>query len=766
MRTQMTKLMTIAAVICIAAMSVSSLTGAYAFQTSEKEIEINAEPIYGHDENAKFNEYRYPREREIGVGTKIHLVSPRGENSNMILDAYANSHSDIGGELSGVSQGSSSWRLSFKRIGHIYVLNAKSLHGGTNTNALVVDDNVQRTLQQNGYQVYAQRPDTMIERLQPLIDAASTVDVRSTRDIMGYNYEKISKHHTYGFDVTHEIRRGSKPVNMAFGFANTVEYAEPIRYGTTNFTLTDELVGAPYHMKWELKHSIFNNEYQTATVENPFRIDDSAHPSAYSFGQDTGTATGRAALPPSNFASQATMIFSKPLTEHSHIAVDASYGVMRQREKIVPHALNSALDTVGSFLPGGVLYGAWEADAQVTNMLADVHYSSKLGDKGHLGVAYKFDDHKNKTTRLNFMNKVHIDAAIGTNNTPLTLVSVTTKLFEVEYEYEATHKTTYSLTGEYVRESFTQGSASKIKERVYKLGVNSREFKNLIIRADIEREEKRADYPNYAPPDKSYLATAYTDDLPWSRKYYAATRNRHKVVTMASYTPTDNTALSFDYNFTDDDYYQSIFGLQKERRHSGTAEIDHELTDRISWNGSVTFEKIWSFMKSRQWTSASTSDPYSATGANIDDPSNWTLELDELDRTLEMGMQVALVPDKWIVSLTGDYVRIKGTGDFASPIGSVTTDANAYEPVDLAKVDNSKRKTLDVNLKYMDEAGKSTWKLGYMAERFILEDPFYFDGYRTAPIKNSGQWYGMLNLDSISRDYKVRTVYASANFSY
>ncbi len=766
MRNRFTKLITIAAVLCVAAMPASFLAGAHASQIAEKSFEVGVEPIFGQDESAKFNEYRYPKDGDFDASTKVHLITPHGENTEYILDAYGNSHSDIGGAFKSVTQGSKTWGLSFKRIGHTYVLNSKTLFSGVNSNLLSVADDIQSKLQQNGLQDYSAKPDTMIDRLQPFVDAANTADVRATRDILGYNYQKIGKLFTRNFDVTHEFRRGSKTTSLAFGFADAIEFPEPINYRTTNFTLSEERVGAPYYLKWELKHSIFDNGYQTVLVENPFRITDSSHPGGYSFGQDTGAAAGRYALPPSNFASQSTVSFSKPLSERSDIAVDASYGIMRQREKVVPHMNNTAMDTLGSLLPGGVLYGAWKADAQVTNLLADMHYSSEVGSKGRLGVSYKFDERKNRTTRLGFRNIIQVDDAIGTTNAPITYVGSTAKQVEIEYEYEPNHKTTYSFGAEGVHESFKEGSANVVRERVYKFGVTSRGIENVLLRTNIEREERRSEYPNYEQVEQIYYNIAWQDDLPWTRKFYAATRDRHKITTMASYTPTDKFTVNIDLNFTDDDYYRSVFGLQRERRHGGTLEFDQELTERLSWNGSVTSDRTWSFMKSRQWTQGSTGDPYSNIGRDIDNPSNWTLALDEVDRTLEMGMQFTLVPDRLLLNFTGNYIRIEGTGDFESPIGSLATDANAYDPGDLRQTDNSRRKTLDVNLKYTNESGRSWLKLGYTAERFTMEDPYYFDGQMTAPTAYTGKWYGMLNMDSIYRDYKVKTVYLTANISY
>jgi hypothetical protein len=81
----------------------------------------------------------------------------------------------------------------------------------------------------------------------------------------------------FSFNVkgSYETRSGNRPYGTPLGFSNAIELPEPIHYKTTNVDTNLEYDKPWGTVKAGFAASMFDNDVQTLTWDNPYRITDS-----------------------------------------------------------------------------------------------------------------------------------------------------------------------------------------------------------------------------------------------------------------------------------------------------------------------------------------------------------------------------------------------------------------------------------------------------------------------------------------------------------
>ena len=724
-------------------------TGALPFNAGaeiKKDVTAGFEVFGGDRDNAKFREYRYRTDGPIGAHLKLDLLTDTAAGGRYYKTGLqARTKEDIDLELETGSYGVYRFGLTLSRMGHNFAFGAKTLYAGVGTADLILDDNIQTTLQGTSNKT------SQANYLRSLVDATGETNLSLRRDKIGANLDwNLTKSINLGVDLTNEIRKGARPFGGTFGFGNAVEIPEPIDYNTSNSREAVEYKGKGVYASVSHQASFFNNANSGVRYDNPFRIQDSNSSSGYASSNATGPVVGQTALPPDNmFNNISAMLVKGDLPMHSMITANASLGWMRQNNRLLPVTTNGSVAGYPLPLPRE------KAEAKVNTALYNLRVGSKPLKKLHVTANYRYDQRDNNTALTTIPTYVAVDATVKGAKTA-HYVSYIKRTSGLEAAYDLLDKTSLSLAYENEHASYVNGSASKENENIYKLSLDTRKFSWVDLKLGLEHSKKDSSYPAY---------TSDNAELPWMRKYYAASRDRNKALAMAALEPAENLSIGFEYVYGQDKFPKSEFGLRKDNSHVASVDAEWAVSDRITVSPFYTYEVLRSDQRNRQWNpSGGIGDPYSSYSA-IEAKGNWTLITKDVVHTQGLSVEAGLIKDKLDFSAQGSYSKVNGTLNFDSPVGTAGNDGNAFLPQD---IDNAGDSTLTSASSRFDYKIKDnlTVALGYGYQRWKVKDDLLYDGYEKVAVNGTGEYNALLSMDSLYKPYLVRTVYVQAAYRF
>ncbi|MEK7288278.1 MAG: MtrB/PioB family outer membrane beta-barrel protein, partial [Elusimicrobiota bacterium] len=639
--------------------------------------------------------------------------------------------------------------LSLGSMGHNFAFGAKSLYDGIGTANLTLPDDLQTDLSGSASTTDA------ANRLRAYADSAGSTDLALRRDQIAMDLAwDVKDPIKVNLDWSNEKRKGTRPFGATFGFGNAIEVPEPIDYDTTNLNSAVEYKGKSFYASVTHAFSAFNNANSTLLFDNPFRIADSIHTRGYSQNYLNGAIAGRFALAPDNSFNNLAALVTKELPAHSRLVTNASLGWMRQNENLPPITTNSALATAVGYEP---TLPRNSAEAAVNTKLYSLALTSKPIKKLHAKAHYRYQQHQNKTEEMTIPIWVSVDVTSKTNASARYVSSIK-RSGGLELAYDVAEKTEISLALENENASFNNGSANSENENVYKLGLNTKKIRLVDLRFSLERANKKSDYPDY---------TLANLELPWMRKYYAAGRDRNRVVAMVGAEPLENVGVEFEYIYGQDKFPKSEFGLQKDVHHIVSMDVDWALTEQVRVTPFYTLETYKNQQRNRAWSPTGTAigSPYNPAYSAIEDNSNWTLITRDVVHTPGIGVEANIIKDRLDVNANVSYSDVNGALDFSSPVGTSANDGNAFEPQD---IDNAGDSTLiSFNSKF-DYKVKENLKLafGYNYQRWKFQDDLLYDGYDKVYTSATGAYNGLLSMDTMYKPYQAHTVYMQAAYTF
>jgi len=316
------------------------------------------------------------------------------------------------------------------------------------------------------------------------------------------------------------------------------------------------------------------------------------------------------------------------------------------------------------------------------------------------------------------------------------------------------------------RESFTNGSSPLMTQNLVKVAVDTRMIEWASIRVSGEHAVRDSAYPNYSEAE---------GELPWSRKFYAAARDRDKVVVISTFTAVEGWDLTLHHTQAVDTYPESKFGLQRDERRASTLDLTWSPDETVTVNTYYTLEAYRLFQKSRQWTpSGGAGDPYSKAPGE-EDPGNWTADVTTVINTVGMASDFSIIPERLTARLEGAGSVNHGAVDFDSPVGALNggsagataiADSNAFLPIDIPNVDSSRTLNAGLSLAYrITKALVVT--VGYRYDLWQYKDDLLNDSLPTPVLTNFTGMYGnLLTLGNIPQNYEVHTAYAKVSATF
>lgn len=700
----------------------------------EGDVTIGVEVAAGDYDNAKFREYRFNTDDPVNAYMDVEMSGEPGGARFYGLDLKTRTAEDVDLALETGSYGKYRFGMDFRRFGHNFANGVKTMYSGVGSDTLTLPDSTQTRLQLT-------TTSGLPAALRSYVNDAGQTDVGLRRDQVGMDFAwELSKPLAWNLEMDYEKRTGVRPFGAAFGSpgGNAVEIFEPINYDTTRVENGLRYSGKSFSAGIEHSLSVFNNENSYVRYDNPLR----ATPSA-----TLGPVAGQTALAPDNMANHLSASYSQKLPMHSRVTASAGAGWMRQNDDLLPVTINSALAAGTS--------PRKSAEAKVDTRAYGLSLSSRPLKKLHVKADYKYDSHKNNTPIYSITSWSVSDASISASPKDSNYVSVVKRVAEIEAAYDIASKTVLSLGAENEHANYVNGSADKENDNVYKVSLDSRKIKATDLRLTLEHSNKNSDYSNYVSANA---------ELPWMRKYYAASRDRNRAIVMASVMPSDKLTAGVEYSYGVDKYPDSAFGVTDSVFQSVSVDAGYQVTERISVAPFYTFEVYKAHQRSRQWTPGAIGDPYGQYTA-IETQSNWTLESLDVIHTPGLNLDVILVPEKLNWSSQGSVAVANNKLNFDSGVGTAANDTSAFVPSDANKVDDNYLMSLKTQFEYALKKDVSV-SLGYLYERWIVKDDYIYNGYVPVEVTGAGAYANSLTNDTMYKPYNVHAVYVQGSYRF
>jgi MtrB/PioB family decaheme-associated outer membrane protein len=504
----------------------------------------------------------------------------------------------------------------------------------------------------------------------------------------------------FDLDYERQEKDGTKTGSGGVFFLNAVLFPTPLNYSTDRFDAAIEYVGRAFQIRAEYMGSEFDNGYSSVTWDNPI---------ALGFGDEIS----RTALEPDNEYQQFSLVGAIRFTDWLRFSGKIASGEAEQNDLFLPYSINP--DYSDRPLPRESLDGKLETS--VYNLAGRLHM--RLSRGLDLTASYKASERDNKTPVDVYEPVVFEMYPRGPrSNRPY---GYERSLGKVELRW----RPTYSLR-------FNVGVANEEIERTYQEVLKTDEdglfgevqwspFAVLDVRLRYEGLERDA---SMSEQQGNYDRAEH----PLMRKYNMANRDRTRSTIQVDLMPTDRMSISFTAYGTDDDYTESLIGLQESEESSVSLDFNYLFANDTNIYAFYTDETIKAVMAG---AGSETADPWSS---NTD------------DNIVSWGAGITgRINEKWTYGF--DYVSSDSDGEI------LTNDGNAEAPFPVLTTEMR-----NIRL-YVDWDINERWGLGFEA---------YNETYDTADwmVDGVGPYSidGMLTMGEVSPDYDVNVFRITATY--
>jgi len=694
--------------------------------------------------SSKFYEYR-----DIPDGGTAPYFSFKGKKGDYRYDFFGRDVTQEDQRYYGRFEGKS-WRFqgSYVGIPHRFGFAGKSILNVGGSDQWRISDTLQQyfqdTLTANRSRInYAY----LSALVSPTLDAhPSDIDVALQRDRTNLAFSLGSTESDFKLAVAyfHEKRSGGRTNNgTSFGFGNVIETVDPARYITQDFGVTGSFKGSWGTAFAGFNYNDFTDKYDSFLFENPFRITDSTHPSAYTGPGTTtvdGPAFGRTSLPPSNSAwtlKGGTTLMFGPKTR---LTADTQVGQWKQNEvPFIPFTTNTAIT-----LPDGrsatdvASLPARNLDGKINLLALNGFVTTGFGANLRLNARYRLYQVDNKTPRTRFEEGYTRFDAVWEDIPRITVPNgFDSHYFDVYATYDVGSKAGLEVGWKWNKIAREFRETEHTTENTLRVAADIRPGGGLTARGIYEHGTR--DFDSYNPveaEEHSYLEEGPPVNQTVLRRYDQAKRDRDRIGLQAQFSPGNGKfTVGAGYFWNKDKYDDSPvscnadyhagnvgdsatfcsggnsapLGLMEAKYTTFSLDADFSPSDKVTVYAFYSREDVFDYQTGRQSGATLTFNP----------AWTWTSQVDDKVDSFGAGADFTLVPDKWFLNLFYRYQKVDGNNAFTA---GASARPPAVGPVEnIPQYDDTEINHLSGNLKWQFTQSW-TVALGGFWEKYVYKD--------------------------------------------
>ena len=666
---------------------------------------------------AKLEEYRDLSEQPFGA-FGVRLLRPDGSYG---VEAGGNKIGQDDQEFSLSAGRPGLWRFDFdwNQIPHTYFTNGRLLGGQVD----------------NAFPLPTPRPNLNAYNSGPRITEKQEWDIG-----------------TFGFTLTPSpdldillqytrIKKdGEKPFSLGFGSpgGNFREIVEPIDQTIHDFRAKAQWAGGNWQLQASYVLSIFQNEFDSLTADNPCF----GRPQAVTAGGCAGDATnapatGRVSLAPDNMAHTFGVAGGINLPMNSRVTANASYSIRLQDDDFLPHTINPSISSPLLALPRSSL------DGMVGIFLFNVNATTRPLPPLTITGRYRLYDFDDMTDELVFPGHVIndrppvVDEARRAVRFPYTKQNAD---LDARWRFDSMFATTVGFNWERWDRVFHREADTD--EYGAKLAIDATPLDWLLARLTYRPSFRRisGSYNTFARSQHTVVEDQTQDELaqgqsPLLRKFDEADRDRHRVDALLQLTPTEVITITPTASYRHDDYYNSTLGLQDAESYELGFDIGWTPAPGMNVNAGYSYDRNDQRQRSRSRDVAGT--------ATLDFPDfDWVSKNNDTFHTIYATVRATLIPEilDWLFEASYSFgnTEIK-TSNPVTPRSGTAAQQFSATAKPIPDIENTLLR-LGTSVRYRFAKAWSV-SLGYFFEKFD-EKNWHTDGLLPFQTQTSSIYLG------------------------
>ena len=438
------------------------------------------------------------------------------------------------------------------------------------------------------------------------------------------------------FNLKTFTREGSQPWGASLGFSNDIELPLPLDSRTTDVNTSLEWTNQQASFSAGYLGSWYDNKIQTLRWDNPIKFTDSTYSSAYSPGD--GTSLGQMAIFPSNSMNAVFGSGSVKLPARSSASAYVSVGSMNQNQPLLPFTVNTAIPALH--------LDRTTAEAQGRMVSTNLAFTSRPSQIVWLNARYRYYDLNDRTPTFDGVEYVRFDQVVEEEGGHREPFSIKRQNFDVDASFTPVGYTAFKIGYGRAQGDRTSRIFGKTVENTLRASVDTTGNQYVSLRTTYEHSARRGH--DFEP---EILVEAA--EQPGMRHFDIASRDRDRVVAIATLTPVSQLGLNFSVGAGKDTYGETVFGLRDNKNRLLSAGFDVVPSDKVTFSLEYGFEKFTALQISR----SASPDP-----SQFDDPRrNWTDDSADKTHSINGSLDLVRVFPNTDVRLGYDYSKSRAT---------------------------------------------------------------------------------------------------------
>ncbi len=548
--------------------------------------------------------------------------------------------------------------------------------------------------------------------------------------------------------VRREDKDGLRPIGVSWGTNGgnplAVVVPEPVDYTTDRVEAGIDYVSRRLQVGVSYELSLFNNDLDSLTVQNPF-IDNPR-------GWAGGVNAAQMALPPDNTAHSVRLAGGYDLTESTRLTTNLAYQQYLQDQTFLPYSTNPALIAQG--LPRNSL------DGKIVTLMGDIGIYSRLRKDLDVRARYRYTDRDNQTPIDQFIyvagdaENQNVAAASGRRrfNHPY---SYTEHLVDADLGYQIRPETKLTLGYEFKDFSRTHSERSENVENTGKVTLRNRfggGFTGTAKYARSWRDGSTYDgsavlHDTFTQAHIATLAPATFYNHPLLRKSFEADRIRDKASLGMSFAPTAVLTFGATVGYVHDDYDETVVGLTGVENWNGTVEAAYDVNENLALSGFYTYENRTAEQAGWSFTARGVANKLQT---STDPTRRWWVDSEDRVHTAGATATWSVMEN---LRLSADYVFTQSRSEISTRAGTSLQPTGDFPDV------VTRIHSIGIRGEY-DLTEQITFGLGYAFERFSSDD-WQVD---SVPAVNTID--RVLTMGQDSPDYNAHLIMASTRFKF